>query len=61
MNRIIYIMGVSGSGKTTIGNLLSKKTGIPFFDADDFHPEQNKEKMKAGQPLDDEDRKDWLK
>ncbi|MFN2440239.1 MAG: gluconokinase [Chitinophagaceae bacterium] len=61
MNRIIYIMGVSGSGKTTIGNLLSKKTGIPFFDADDFHPTSNKDKMKAGQPLTDEDRKGWLK
>jgi len=54
-------MGVSGSGKTTIGELLSKKTGIPFFDADDYHPQANKEKMKAGQPLNDEDRKEWLK
>jgi carbohydrate kinase (thermoresistant glucokinase family) len=60
MNRIIYIMGVSGCGKSTIGELLSKKTGISFFDGDDFHPPANKEKMKAGQPLDDEDRKGWL-
>ena len=46
MNRIIYIMGVSGSGKTTIGKLLSQKTGIPFFDGDDFHAAANKEKPK---------------
>ena len=58
--RIIYIMGVSGSGKTTIGQLLSQKTGIPFFDADDFHSAANKEKMKAGHPLTDEDRREWL-
>jgi 6-phosphogluconate dehydrogenase len=53
-------MGVSGSGKTTIGELLSAETGIPFFDADDFHPIANKEKLKAGKPLNDEDRQDWL-
>ena len=57
---IVYIMGVSGSGKTTIGQRLSAATGIPFFDADDFHPPPNKEKMKAGQPLNDDDRKEWL-
>jgi carbohydrate kinase (thermoresistant glucokinase family) len=57
---IIYIIGVSGSGKTTIGRKLSAGSGIPFFDGDDFHSEHNKEKMKGGQPLDDEDRKDWL-
>jgi len=60
MNRIIYIMGVSGSGKTTIGRLLSYKTGIPFFDGDDFHAAANKEKMKLGIPLTDEDRMGWL-
>ena len=60
MGRIIYIMGVSGSGKTTVGMLVAEKTGIPFFDADDFHSSDNKEKMKAGQPLTDDDRKDWL-
>jgi carbohydrate kinase (thermoresistant glucokinase family) len=53
-------MGVSGSGKTTIGETLSAQTGIPFFDADDFHPIANREKLKAGQPLNDEDRQDWL-
>ncbi len=60
-NRIIYLMGVSGSGKSTIGRLLSKKTGIPFFDGDDFHPQENVDKMKAGIPLTDEDRYGWLK
>ena len=53
-------MGVSGSGKTTIGKLLSQKTGIPFFDGDDFHSAANKEKMKAGNPLTDADRLGWL-
>lgn len=60
MNQIIYIMGVAGSGKTTIGKLLHQKTGTPFFDADDFHPQANKEKMKAGHALNDEDRFAWL-
>lgn len=57
---IIYIMGVSGSGKTTIGKKLSQRTGIPFFDGDDFHSPSNVEKMAAGQPLDDNDRAEWL-
>jgi carbohydrate kinase (thermoresistant glucokinase family) len=57
---IIYIMGVSGSGKTTIGKKLAAKTGLPFFDGDDFHSSANKEKMKRSIPLNDEDRKDWL-
>ncbi|MEO5782585.1 MAG: gluconokinase [Ginsengibacter sp.] len=60
MSDIIYIMGVAGSGKTTIGKLLSLQTGSPFFDADDLHPASNKEKMKAGNPLDDKDRQQWL-
>ena len=53
-------MGVSGSGKTTIGRLLSEKTGIPFFDGDDFHSAENKEKMEGGSPLTDADRQGWL-
>jgi len=57
---IIFIMGVSGSGKSTIGELLAKKLDLPFFDADDFHPIENVEKMKAGNPLNDEDRAPWL-
>ena len=60
MISIIYIMGVSGSGKTTVGKKLSETTGIPFFDADDFHSVANKNKMNAGHPLNDDDRKEWL-
>ena len=58
--RIIFIMGVSGSGKTTVGLELSAIAGIPFFDADDYHSPANKEKMKSGRPLDDTDRQGWL-
>jgi carbohydrate kinase (thermoresistant glucokinase family) len=57
---IIFIMGVSGSGKTTIGKKLAARIGLPFFDGDDFHLPSNKEKMNRGIPLTDEDRKDWL-
>lgn len=57
---IVYMIGVAGSGKTTIGYKLSVATGIPFFDADDFHPPANKKKMKAGKALNDGDRKEWL-
>jgi gluconokinase len=59
-NNIIFIMGVSGSGKSTIGQLLAQKTDLPFFDADDFHPPENVEKMSKGIPLNDEDRAPWL-
>lgn len=57
---IIIIMGVSGCGKTSVGISLSKRTNLPFYDADDFHNETNIEKMKNSIPLDDEDRKPWL-
>ena len=57
---IIIVMGVSGSGKTTIGKLLSKKLELPFYDADDFHPKENVEKMAQGLPLNDSDRWPWL-
>ncbi|MGB5665697.1 MAG: gluconokinase [Maribacter sp.] len=62
MNKgLIYIiMGVSGCGKSTIGELLASKLRIPFFDGDDFHPETNITKMAKGIPLNDKDRKDWL-
>ena len=60
-SHVIYIMGVSGSGKTTVGKLLSAATGIPFFDADDLHSSANKRKMEAGIPLNDEDREGWLR
>lgn len=59
-NTIFYLMGVSGSGKTTIGVKLSKKLDIPFYDSDQFHPDANIEKMSAGIPLNDEDRQPWL-
>ena len=59
--QVIFIMGVSGSGKTTIGKLLSAKADMPFFDGDDFHPTANVEKMKAGIALSDEDRAGWLR
>ncbi len=59
-NKVIYIMGVSGSGKSTIGTQLSKEQGIPFFDGDDFHPKANIDKMKSGQALNDSDRWPWL-
>ena len=54
-------MGVSGSGKTAIGLELSKHLNIPFYDADDFHSAENKEKMSHGIPLTDNDRLPWLK
>ena len=53
-------MGVSGCGKTTIGKLIAHKLQLPFYDADDFHPDSNKEKMSKGHPLDDDDRAPWL-
>jgi carbohydrate kinase (thermoresistant glucokinase family) len=53
-------MGVSGSGKTTIGQQLSAVTGYPFFDADDFHSAANRAKMQSGIPLTDDDRWPWL-
>jgi carbohydrate kinase (thermoresistant glucokinase family) len=53
-------MGVSGSGKTTIGTALAGRLGWPFLDGDDFHPPENVAKMSAGTPLTDEDRWPWL-
>lgn len=57
---IIIVTGVSGSGKTTIGKLLSQQTGWPFHDGDDFHAAANVDKMRRGIPLDDQDRVPWL-
>lgn len=53
-------MGVSGAGKTAVGELLAKRLGWPFVDADDLHPPSNIRKMTAGVPLTDEDRVPWL-
>jgi gluconokinase len=57
---IAVVMGVSGAGKTAIGEALARALGWRFIDADDYHPEANVAKMAAGQPLDDEDRWPWL-
>jgi gluconokinase len=57
---IIIIMGVAGSGKTTIGSLLANELGWAFYDADDFHSEANRTKMSQGIALTDEDRASWL-
>ncbi|MFZ0547200.1 MAG: gluconokinase, partial [Candidatus Promineifilaceae bacterium] len=59
-HKIYVIMGVSGSGKTTIGRLLAAKLNCPFYDGDDFHPAENVAKMAAGIPLNDNDRDPWL-
>ncbi|MCM5558870.1 gluconokinase [Pleomorphomonas sp. JP5] len=58
---IVVVMGVSGSGKTTVGGLLAERMGCGFSDADDFHPAANVEKMRAGVPLTDDDRWPWLR
>lgn len=56
----IVVMGVSGSGKSTVGAALAQRLRVPFADADDFHPPANIAKMTAGHPLDDQDRYPWL-
>lgn len=57
---VIQVIGVSGCGKSTIARNLSKSLEIPYYDADDYHPKENVEKMKAGQALNDQDRASWL-
>ena len=56
----VVVMGVSGSGKSTIGRLLAERLGCSFYDGDDYHPPANVAKMAAGLPLDDTDRAGWL-
>jgi len=58
---VILLMGVSGSGKSTIGAALAQKLGWPYADADEFHPPANVAKMRSGEPLTDDDRWPWLK
>ena len=57
---ILILFGVSGTGKTTIGRLLSERLGWRFVEADDYHSLANRQKMQAGIPLTDEDRQPWL-
>ena len=57
----IVVMGVSGTGKTTVAHIIRDLTGRSFAEADDFHPESNVAKMAAGTPLTDEDRDPWLR
>jgi 6-phosphogluconate dehydrogenase len=60
LNKVRFLIGVSGCGKSTIGKSLSEELQIPFFDGDDFHPENNIAKMSSGQALNDVDRQSWL-
>ena len=60
MIRFIIVMGVSGSGKTSVGKVLAEHLKWDFYDADDFHPPENVAKMAIGIPLDDSDRAPWL-
>ncbi len=57
---IVVVMGVSGSGKSTIGQMLAARLGWDFYEGDSFHPQHNIEKMAQGTPLTDEDRAGWL-
>jgi len=59
-NMVVIMFGVSGAGKTTIGQLLAQELGWRFYEADDFHPRANIEKMREGVPLTDEERWPWL-
>jgi len=58
--KVVVLIGAMGCGKTTIGQKLAETLGWQFFDADDFHPKQNVEKMRTGTALTDEDRLPWL-
>jgi gluconokinase len=60
MSQAIIVMGVSGSGKTTVGRALARQLGVDFFEGDDFHPPSNVAKMQSGEPLTDADRQPWL-
>ncbi|WP_372633413.1 gluconokinase [Fodinibius sp.] len=57
---IYIVMGVSGSGKTVVGQKLARRLGVPFHDGDNFHPQDNIKKMESGRPLNDRDRRPWL-
>lgn len=57
---LVVVMGVSGSGKTTVGRLLAQRLDVRYAEGDDFHPASNVAKMRAGHSLDDDDREPWL-
>lgn len=57
---LVVVMGVSGSGKTTVGEELARRLDVPFAEGDDFHEQRNVDRMQAGVPLDDADRWPWL-
>ena len=59
-SRVVIVMGVSASGKSTVGTRLAQRLGVPFVDGDDLHPAANRAKMASGHPLDDADREPWL-
>lgn len=58
--RVYIVMGVSGSGKSTIAQLLADELDIPFIEGDEYHPPENVRKMQSGTPLEDQDRYSWL-
>jgi carbohydrate kinase (thermoresistant glucokinase family) len=58
---LVIVMGVSGSGKTTVGKLLARRLKAEFLEGDELHPERNVERMASGIPLTDNDRRDWLR
>lgn len=57
---IVVVAGVCGTGKSSVGHLIAKRLDVPFFDADDYHPKENVQKMSQGIPLSDDDRLPWL-
>ncbi len=61
MSTVVVVMGVSGCGKTTIGQGLAEYLDCPFYDGDNFHPPENIAKMSSGTPLNDDDREPWLR
>ena len=58
---LLVVMGVSGVGKTTVGQLLARRLGVPFVEGDEYHPPENVAKMRGGTPLTDADRAGWLR
>lgn len=58
--QVVVVMGVTGTGKSTVGRLLAERLDVPYAEGDDFHPAENVAKMAGGTPLDDADREPWL-